>query len=119
VAGEHREWRQREVAMTFEEFWPEYVRAHGQLSTRVLHCVGTLLGWMTLGAVLALQKWWWIPLALVIPYALAWISHFFIEHNKPASFDHPLLSWWADQRMVFLMLTGKMGEEVSKYGSKT
>jgi hypothetical protein len=104
--------------MTFEGFWPEYVRAHSQLSTRILHCIGTLLGWMTLGAFLALHKWWWIPLALVIPYALAWISHFFIEHNKPASFAHPLWSWWADQRMVFLMLTGKMDEEVRKYASK-
>jgi len=52
------------------------------------------------------------PLALVIPYTLAWISHFFIEDNKPASFEHPLWSWWADQRMVALMLVGKMEEEV-------
>ena len=79
-------------------------------------CVGTLLGWITLGAVLALHRWWWIPLALIIPYALAWISHFFIEHNKPASFGHPLWSWWADQRMVALMLVGKMDEEIRKYG---
>jgi hypothetical protein len=103
--------------MTFRDFWPEYVQAHSQLSTRIIHCAGTLLGWMTLGAVLALHRWWWVPLAIVIPYALAWISHFFIEHNKPASFDHPLWSWWADQRMVALMLVGKMGDEVRKYAA--
>jgi len=33
----------------------------------------------------------------------------------PATFDHPLLSWWADQRMVFLMITGQMGTEVKRY----
>jgi len=33
--------------------------------------------------------------ALFLPYALAWVSHFFIEHNRPASFEHPLWSWWA------------------------
>jgi len=103
--------------VTFDQFWPEYVRAHSKPSTRVIHCVGTLLGWMTLGAILVLHKWLWIPLALIIPYSLAWISHFFIEHNKPASFGHPFFSWWADQLMVFLMLTGQMGEEVRKYGS--
>jgi hypothetical protein len=55
-------------------------------------------------------------LALVVPYALAWISHFFIEHNKPATFEHPLWSWWADQRMVGMMIVGKMGEEVLRVG---
>ena len=104
--------------MTFAEFWPNYVRAHSKASTRIVHCVGTLAGWMTLGAVLVLHKWWWIPLAVLIPYLLAWTSHFFIEHNKPASFEHPLWSWWADQRMVALTLFGKMGEEVRKYEGK-
>ena len=38
---------------------------------------------------------------------LAWVSHFFVEHSRPASFGHPLWSWWADQKMVALMLSGK------------
>jgi hypothetical protein len=100
--------------MTFEEFWPEYVRAHSQTGTRILHCAGTLAGWMILGAALALQRWYWILAALAFPYALAWLSHFFIEHNKPATFGHPLWSWWADQRMVALMLAGKMSDEVKR-----
>jgi hypothetical protein len=34
----------------------------------------------------------------------------------PATFKHPLFSWWADhQRMVFLMVTGQMGEEVKRH----
>ena len=79
--------------MTFADFWPEYVRAHRQLATRVMHCAGTLLGWGLLVAAVALQRWWWIAVALAAPYALAWISHFFVEHNKPSSFEHPLWSW--------------------------
>jgi hypothetical protein len=127
------------LPMTFEEFWPEYVRAHSRTSTRIIHCIGTLAGWMILGAALALwlfpvlkpdsgqglqvpaaagrqtfKPGWLILAALIVPYALAWISHFFIEHNKPATFGHPLWSWWADQRMVFLTLTGKMGHEVKR-----
>jgi len=47
---------------------------------------------------------------------LAWISHFFVEHSRPATFEHPLWSWWADLKMVALMLTGKMSEEVRRCG---
>jgi len=100
--------------MTFAEFWPEYVRAHREASTRALHLVGTLLGWGILLAAIATRRWWWIALALVVPYALAWIGHFFVEHNKPATFEHPLWSWCADQKMVGLMMVGRMGEEVRK-----
>jgi len=101
--------------VTFAEFWPAYVRMHSKSTTQVVHCVGTILGWMLLGGALALRRWWWIAAALLISYALAWISHFFVEHNKPASFEHPLWSWWADQRMMFLTLIGQMGNEVRKY----
>jgi hypothetical protein len=104
-------------AMTFGEFWPEYVRAHSAGTTRVMHCVGTLAGWAILLAAVVMREWWWIALALVVPYALAWISHFFIEHNRPATFEHPLWSWWADQKMVAMMLAGKMGEEVRRAAS--
>jgi hypothetical protein len=38
----------------------------------------------------------------------------FAEHNRPATFEHPLWSWWADQKMVALMLSGKMAEEVRR-----
>jgi hypothetical protein len=53
-------------------------------------------------------------LALAVPCALAWISHFFVEHNRPAVLDHCLWSWWADQKMVAPMQSGKMGDEVSR-----
>ena len=102
------------VEQSFAGFWPEYVRAHKEKSTRVLHCVGTLMGWGILVAAVATRHWWWIAVALVVPYALAWIGHFFVEHNRPASFEHPLWSWWADQRMVGMMLMGRMEEEVRR-----
>ena len=91
----------------FAEFWPEYVQAHSRPGTRVIHLVGTLAGWLILILAIVLRHRWWIALALVVSYGLAWISHFFVEHNRPASFEHPLWSWWADQKMVALVLTGK------------
>jgi hypothetical protein len=56
---------------------------------------------------------------VVVSYGLAWTAHLFVEHNKPATFGHPLWSWWADQRMVFLMLTGRMGDEVRRWTKET
>lgn len=102
-------------ASNFNDFWPEYVRAHSQPGTRAIHLFGTLAGWVLLLAAIVLQQWWWILGALVLPYALAWVSHFFVEHNRPASFEHPLWSWLADQRMVALMLAGKMNQEVRRF----
>jgi hypothetical protein len=104
----------------FSAFWPAYVRAHRQPATRLIHCLGTLYGWGLLAAAITLKHWWWILAALFTSYALAWISHFLVEHNRPASFEHPLWSWWADQKMVTLMLTGKMDTEVRRYfGNKS
>ncbi len=98
----------------FASFWPEYVRAHSQLGTRAIHLAGTLFGWALFIAAIALRQWWWVAAALIASYALAWISHFFVEHNRPATFEHPLWSWRADQKMVALMLAGKMSDEVRR-----
>jgi hypothetical protein len=99
---------------SFSEFWPHYVRAHGQPLTRIFHATGTLIGWGLLLAAILLARAWLIVAALVVPYALAWFSHFFVEHNRPATFGHPLWSWLADQKMVALFLAGKMTQEVER-----
>ena len=104
---------------SFAEFWPHYVLAHRHPATRAFHCVGTLVGWLLLLAAMGLRRPWLVLAALVVPYALAWFSHFFVEHNRPATFGHPLWSWLADQKMVALMLVGKMGEEVRRCAEKT
>jgi hypothetical protein len=99
---------------SFAEFWPSYVLAHRQVATRIFHTIGTLAGWTLLISGILLRRPWWILAALVVPYALAWFSHFFVEHNRPATFGHPLWSWLADQRMVALVVTGKMEAEVRR-----
>jgi hypothetical protein len=98
----------------FAEFWPLYVVAHSQPLTRAFHSVGTLAGWAILIAAIVLRRPWLIVAAFVVPYALAWFSHFFVEHNRPASFGHPLWSWLADQKMVAMILAGRMGKELER-----
>jgi hypothetical protein len=102
------------MTQSFAMFWPEYVRAHSRPGTRVVHLLGTLLGWALLAAAIVLQRWWWILGALVVSYSLAWFSHFFIERNRPATFEHPLWSWLADQKMVAFILSGRMNAEVER-----
>lgn len=99
---------------SFSEFWPFYVLAHRNPITRVFHSAGTLLGWASFFAAFALRDYWLLLAALLLPYAFAWFSHFFVEHNRPATFGHPLWSWLADQKMVAMVLVGKMDREVDR-----
>jgi hypothetical protein len=40
----------------FNDFWPEYVRAHSQPGTRAIHLLGTLAGWTLLLIAIVLQR---------------------------------------------------------------
>ncbi|MAY79157.1 MAG: hypothetical protein CL930_00045 [Deltaproteobacteria bacterium] len=50
----------------------------------------------------------WILLGIIWAYAWAWIGHFKIEMNRPATFTYPLWSLFADFKMVSLMASGKL-----------
>jgi hypothetical protein len=99
---------------TFEEFWPFYVREHSRPGTRLLHAAGTLGSTAILVGAVATGRWRWMPAALLVGYGAAWVGHFFIEHNRPATFRHPLWSFLADYKMVALILAGRMDEEVAR-----
>ncbi len=99
---------------TFAEFWPHYVREHSHRGNRILHFVGTLLALTLLVATVA-TGWWWLALALLpVGYGFAWLGHFLLERNRPATFRHPLWSLAGDFKMFALTLTGRMGTELEK-----
>jgi len=97
---------------TFKDFWPYYVREHSHPWTRLLHAVGTIVSTILLVEMFVTGNWLLLPAALAVGYAMAWAAHFFVEHNRPATFKHPLWSFAADYKMVALMLTGRMKREV-------
>lgn len=99
---------------SFAAFWPYYVRAHAKERTRVLHATGSVLAVVLLGVAFAVSLWWLIAVP-VVGYAFAWYAHFFVEGNKPATFGHPFYSLIADYRMLFLMMAGRMDEQVALY----
>ncbi|SRR6266542_5590408 len=102
----------RQEIKTFEEFWTFYVGEHSKRGTRVAHAVGTVAAVGCLFFFIARREWRYIPLALIPGYGAAWIGHFFIEKNRPATFNYPLWSFIADYKMIGLMAAGKMQAEL-------
>ena len=96
-----------ERLQTYAEFWPYYLREHSEPSCRALHYVGTLAGLSTLITAAITAQPWLVLAALPIAYGPAWVGHFFIEKNRPASFDYPLWSMISDVRMCAAFLSGR------------
>jgi hypothetical protein len=99
---------------SFEEFWPFYVREHSTKLNRLLHFAGTGGALSALAMAAARRKSSWLLLAPAIGYGAAWIGHFFVERNTPATFKHPLWSLRADLVMFSKMVAGTMDEEVER-----
>jgi len=102
---------------SFQDFWPYYVRQHSRPRTRALHAAGSVLAVVVFGAAFAINLWLLIAVP-IIGYAFAWYAHFFVEHNKPATFGHPFYSLAADYRMLFLMMAGRMNDEVVRHAEQ-
>jgi hypothetical protein len=99
---------------SFAEFWPFYLSEHSRPATRLLHLIGTTAGIALIVYFIAIGKWWLFILGFVPGYGCAWLAHFLIERNKPATFKYPLWSFMGDYKMIALMLTGRMGDEVRR-----
>jgi hypothetical protein len=99
---------------SFEEFWPFYVKEHAKKGTRILHFIGTTAAMACVAGGILTKRRWLLGLAPVVGYGHAWIGHFFIEGNKPATFAHPLWSLRGDLVMWSMMVRGKMSEEVER-----
>jgi hypothetical protein len=99
---------------TFSDFWPYYVRAHSRPRTRLLHAIGSILALISAGLGATMNGWYFLA-APVIGYAFAWYAHFFVQHNKPATFGHPFWSLAADYVMLWKIVTGKMDGEIARH----
>lgn len=95
----------------FEEFYVAYMSFHTKPLSNLLHFSGITLLLATVFYVeyfSVSQSWKFTVPAAAIGYALAWIGHFAVEKNKPASFNNPLWSIRAGLRMYIDMLRGKV-----------
>ena len=100
---------------SYEEFWPYYVSEHSKPGTRALHFVGTALVLTSLVLAVFVSPWW-LAAAPLFGYGFAWVGHFMVERNRPATFTYPLWSLRGDFRMFRLTLLGRMGPELERAG---
>ena len=100
---------------TFEEFWPFYLKEHRDPVNRRLHFFGTgcvLLLFIYALFIQRLAVLWFCPL---LGYGFAWIGHFLIEKNRPATFRYPLWSLLGDFKMFFFAMTGRLNRELKRH----
>ena len=101
----------------YAEFWDFYVQEHSLPLTRLLHFAGTSLGIVLLIWFIWRGTWYYFPLCFVSGYGFAWVAHFMVEKNRPASFKYPFWSFISDYKMMFYMATGRMKAEVERVSS--
>jgi hypothetical protein len=89
---------------SFNEFWHFYLGEHQNPWTRRLHFIGLIAALGIIIYSLYSGRYEWLLAAPVLGYGLAWVGQFFIEKNRPATFQHPWMSLRGDLRMFWRML---------------
>lgn len=100
---------------TLAEFWPFYLGEHSNKLNRVLHFIGSSFGLFFLVQFFLTLNFYFLLYGLTSGYAFAWIGHFFIQKNKPATFKYPIKSFISDWRLFFYTLTFQIDKELKKY----
>ena len=101
---------------SFAEFYPFYLREHANPNCRLLHYLGSILVLILLYHSISTEQYKQLFLLPVIGYGFAWVGHFFIEKNRPATFTYPIYSFIGDWVMLKDFLTGQIGNKLKQAG---
>ena len=91
---------------SFEDFYPYYISEHDHKYTKLMHFIGTSISIYFLIKFILSFNFLIILYALLSGYGFAWVGHFFIEKNKPATFKYPFYSLIGDYKMYLEILQG-------------
>jgi hypothetical protein len=93
---------------SFREFYPFYLGEHADRRCRRMHFLGS---WLVIASILlavVVRNPWWLMTAPLCGYGCAWVGHFAFEHNRPATFRHPIYSLIGDWAMFADILRGRI-----------
>ncbi|MFT4941258.1 MAG: hypothetical protein ACI88A_004326 [Paraglaciecola sp.] len=93
---------------SFSDFYPYYLSEHQDKICRRLHFIGSFLILLVTAFAIITQQWAFLWLLPLFGYGFAWTGHFFFEHNRPATFKHPLYSLFGDWVMFKDILFGRI-----------
>ena len=93
---------------SFKDFYPYYISEHDHKYTKLMHFIGTSISIYFLIKFILSLNFLFILYALLSGYGFAWVGHFFIEKNKPATFKYPFYSLIGDYKMYLEILQGNL-----------
>ena len=97
---------------TLKEFYPFYLSEHRNLTSRILHFIGTGLVVLLFITAMLFHNYQFLLAIPVVGYGFAWMGHLFFEKNKPATFQYPLFSLASDFILFWDLLSGKQSFRV-------
>jgi len=104
---ERQEGAMRRFA-SFREFYPFYLSEHANAVSRRLHFVGSCGVLVLVAFALLRGNAWWLLGVPLCGYGFAWVGHFVLEKNRPATFRHPFYSLAGDWVMFVDILRGRV-----------
>ena len=102
----------------FEQYWPLYVENHKKKITRELHFWSAIIYLATWLPGFFFNFWWGIPASILFGYILAFFTHKYIE-KSPYNIKHPYWGILGNTKMFFLILLGKMDQEMIRLYGKS
>lgn len=93
---------------SFAEFYPFYLSEHSNPTCRALHYIGSMGVLCIITYAIVTGSYMVLLLTPVMGYGFAWVAHFFIEHNRPATFKYPIYSFIGDWVMLKDFFLGRL-----------
>ena len=85
--------------MTISEYYKYYLTLHEHPKCKLLHFIGTTIAIYLYIRFFMTFDLMYLLYSLLAGYGFAWIGHFFVEKNKPATFKYPFWSFIGDHKM--------------------
>jgi len=106
--------------MIFREFYPIYLAGHRKRLNRAIHYTGALAAIASAAVAIARQDLGLFPAAVALIYLVLWLSHLYIEHNRPLTWaggwKMVAFSMYGEFYMTWRFLTGRISADLERYG---